>query len=178
MLLALDTSFGKFSIGLYEETNQLAYFESDEYTKQAEMLVPETENLLKKIDAGYADLTKIACCVGPGSFTGLRIGIAAAKGFELALNIATIGISSLQASAAATNGGKIFLDAKRGQAFTQEFDENLKPITESELIDYEGVFSPLPNADLVAKATRKPHTLNLKPIYIRPPDAKLPVQNS
>lgn len=178
MLLALDTSFGKFSIGIYSDDKQIAYFESDEYSKQAEMLVPEIENLLASANLQYADLTKIACCVGPGSFTGLRIGIAAVKGFELALGVEVIGISSLQASAVAQNGGKIYLDAKRGQAFFQEFDSNLKPLCNAELMEYDGKFSELPNADLVAKAALKPYTSNLEPIYIRKPDAKLPTKNS
>ena len=159
MLLSIDTSFGKFSIALNDGDKEIGYFESDEYTKQAEMLVPEIENILR---AGleYKDLNKIACCVGPGSFTGLRIGIAAAKGLELALGIETIAGNKLRSSAFATNGGKIYLDAKRGEAYFQEFDSELKPLTEP-LIEYEGEFAPCQMPSLLQEwhLQKYPHIL-------------------
>lgn len=176
MLMAIDTSFGKFSIALYEGEKQIAYFENEEYTKQAEMLVPEIENILAANNLSYQDIEKIACCNGPGSFTGLRIGIAAVKGLELALGIKTIAVSSLEAAAIAQNGGKVYLDAKRGEAYFQEFDNDFNPLSEPQLIEYEGSFSAAPNADLVAKlALAKPNAdATLEPLYIRKPDAKLP----
>ena len=176
MLMAIDTSFGKFSIALYKGEEQVAYFENEEYTKQAEMLVPEIENILEANNLSYQDLEKIACCIGPGSFTGLRIGIAAVKGLELALGAKTVAVTSLEAVAIAQGGGKIYLDAKRGEAYFQEFDNNFNALSQPQLIEYKGSFSAAPNADLVAKRVlAKPNAVaKLAPLYLRKPDAKLP----
>lgn len=180
ILLAIDTSFGKFSIVIYRGGDQLAYFENEEYTKQAEMLIPEIEALLAANDLTYQDLSKIAVCTGPGSFTGLRIGIAAVKGLDLALEIDTVGVTSLEASAISQGGGKVYLNANRGEAYFQEFDADCKPLNEAKLIEYEAEeYSPQPNADLVAQAVLKGISrVDISPLYIRKPDAKLPTKRN
>ncbi|PIR31996.1 MAG: tRNA (adenosine(37)-N6)-threonylcarbamoyltransferase complex dimerization subunit type 1 TsaB [Alphaproteobacteria bacterium CG11_big_fil_rev_8_21_14_0_20_44_7] len=179
-LLAIDTSSQNFSIAIYDSAQQIAYFENDEASKQAEQLIPQIEILLEKKALKYQDLDYIAVNVGPGSFTGLRIGIAAAKGFALALpHLKTIAVTALEATAFAKDGGQIFLDARRGQAYTQEFDANSRPLSEPRLVDYEGDFDEFPNADLIAqlalqKIGKSDIKSELSPLYIRKPDAKLP----
>jgi tRNA threonylcarbamoyladenosine biosynthesis protein TsaB len=101
---------------------------------QAERLVPMIEEVMAESGFGYADLDALAVTVGPGAFTGVRIGLAAARGFALALELPQIGVSSLEALAAATGGEErrgrhvlVLIDAKRRDFFAQLYDEALSP---------------------------------------------------
>ena len=89
----------------------------------AERLMPMIECVLHKAFASFDDLGRIAVTTGPGSFTGVRIGIAAARGLSLALDIPAVGIGSLDALAlpvcrAHIDGTVIaILDARRGEVY-------------------------------------------------------------
>ncbi len=101
MLLAIDTSTAWISLALYDG-NFIHY----EITWQAQHhhtveLAPAIGELFKRTGTKSNDLTGLAVAIGPGSFTSLRIGLAAAKGFSLGLNIPVVGVSSLDIVAAA-----------------------------------------------------------------------------
>ena len=87
----------------------------------AEALFPMIEEVLAEAKACYADLTRIAVCTGPGSFTGLRIGIAAARGLALGLGIPAVGVSRLEALGDGWTG-HVVLNGRGGTLFAQEFD--------------------------------------------------------
>ncbi len=72
----------------------------------AEALMPMIEAALAEAGIGYPELSRIAVCTGPGSFTGIRVGIAAARGLALGLGIPAIGISRLEAMAAEAAAGR------------------------------------------------------------------------
>ena len=101
MLLAIDTSTSWISLALYdgisvryEVTWQSQYHHTIE-------LAPAIEQLFNRTGTRNQDLTGLAIAIGPGSFTSLRIGLAAAKGFSLALKLPIVGIASLDVVAAA-----------------------------------------------------------------------------
>jgi tRNA threonylcarbamoyladenosine biosynthesis protein TsaB len=75
------------------------------------------EEVLDAADAGWDDVERIAVGVGPGSFTGLRIGIATARGLAQARNLPLVGVSSLGALAAAAEASLAVIDARRGEVF-------------------------------------------------------------
>jgi tRNA threonylcarbamoyladenosine biosynthesis protein TsaB len=91
--------------------------------RHVESLTPALEHLLGQVGLVPGDLTAIAVDVGPGLFTGLRVGVAAAKGLAQALGIGVIGLTSLEilTAAAAGNGlrGHVLaaVDARRGEVF-------------------------------------------------------------
>ena len=95
MLLAIDTSTSWISLALYDGTYVL-YEETwrSQYHHTVE-LAPAIEQIFARTGSSSQDLTGIAVATGPGSFTSLRIGLAAAKGFALALKIPLVGIPSL-----------------------------------------------------------------------------------
>lgn len=99
MLLTIDTSLGLASVCISDGENILSFSNEPEPTKQAEKLFTNIDKVLKETKTEYKDLTHIVCSIGPGSFTGIRIGMAAAKGICIGLKIPFIGITTLEAIA-------------------------------------------------------------------------------
>lgn len=100
---------------------------SDEIGRgHAERLIGMIDHALNEHDLSPSDIAKIAVTIGPGSFTGVRVGLAAARGYAAALNIPVVGISSLKALSKKNNLGVatlVILDAKRDQYYAELFDE-------------------------------------------------------
>ena len=101
MLLAIDTSTAWISLALYE--GSLVHFENTWKSQHHHTveLAPAIHDLFKRTGTQPSDLTGVAVALGPGSFTSLRIGLAAAKGLVFSLKIPLIGIPSLDVVAAA-----------------------------------------------------------------------------
>ena len=93
----------------------------------AEHLMSELEQVLAAANVAYADLTRLAVTVGPGSFTGLRVGLATARSLALALDIPLIGTSTLEALALTAQNTTsdsplaVLIDARRDQIYGQLF---------------------------------------------------------
>jgi len=94
---------------------------------QAEALMPLVARVMKASGIGFADLDRVAVTTGPGSFTGLRVGLAAARGLGLAAAIPVIGVSTLSAYAAPYLGVDdktavvVAIDARHAQVYLQAF---------------------------------------------------------
>jgi tRNA threonylcarbamoyl adenosine modification protein YeaZ len=105
--LTIDTSWG-FNLGLVESAapkkkvaeakaaSVLGFISNSDSRQHVEQLSPSLERLLKDADLSFADLTAIAVNIGPSPYTGLRVGITAAKTMHLTLGIPVFGVSSLQ----------------------------------------------------------------------------------
>ena len=108
------------------ETLIIAY-QYDEATARghAEALVPLLQKCLQALDGGLQSVHKIAVCVGPGSFTGLRVGLSAARALGLAAGVPVVGVTSLSAYAAphiiagTTLSIATLIDARHGNAYCQ-----------------------------------------------------------
>jgi tRNA threonylcarbamoyladenosine biosynthesis protein TsaB len=93
-----------------------------------ERLAPMIREVMTNAGLGFADLDRIGVTVGPGSFTGLRVGLAFAKGLALALGCPCVGIGALEALAASEADGAdcaAVIDAGRGRVFLQLFSAKL-----------------------------------------------------
>ena len=93
----------------------------------AERLFGIIDGVLAQADLAYGDLGRIAVTVGPGSFTGIRVGVAAARGLALALAVPAVGVTTLEALAAAgaqhpESPVLAVQDAKRGEVYAALFD--------------------------------------------------------
>ncbi|PPQ39116.1 tRNA threonylcarbamoyl adenosine modification protein YeaZ [Rhodoblastus acidophilus] len=101
-ILAIDTSLPAVSVGVFDsETPQALVRETVPMQKgHAEALMPMIERVAAQVDGGFASLDRVAATVGPGSFTGIRIGVAAARGIALACGVEAVGVSALTALAA------------------------------------------------------------------------------
>ena len=89
-----------------------------------ERLAPMAQQVMAEAGLSFDKIDRIAVTVGPGSFTGLRVGIAFAKGLALALDLPAVGIGTLEALAA-EGDGLVFpaIDARRGQLYLQAFED-------------------------------------------------------
>lgn len=100
LILAADTSGPQASVGLATEAGPLAELNLNLGQTHSETLFPMIETLLRSTGHTYADLTGLASVIGPGSFTGIRIGVSALKMMAWNLGCPVYPVSSLQALAA------------------------------------------------------------------------------
>ncbi len=80
VLLAIDTAAPRLALAVLRDGDRVDTLIEDMATGQAERLFPAIDELFARAGIAYADLTRIAVTTGPGSFTGLRIGLSAARG--------------------------------------------------------------------------------------------------
>lgn len=101
-ILAIDTALDACQAAVFDshEEKLLAILSHEMQRGHAEALIPVIDNVMKAAGVDFADLDRIATTVGPGSYTGLRVGISAAKGIALATNKPTVGITTLAALSA------------------------------------------------------------------------------
>jgi tRNA threonylcarbamoyladenosine biosynthesis protein TsaB len=146
-ILSLETSTSICSVALHECGALLALAEIKEPGAHAEKLVLLVDEVFEKAGLNFGDLNAVAVSQGPGSYTGLRIGVSTAKGIAYGLDIPLIGINTLQAMAASQplNPGEFVvavLDARRKEVYTQTFGDSLQEISSIEAVVLEeGVFA-------------------------------------
>jgi tRNA threonylcarbamoyl adenosine modification protein YeaZ len=121
-LLAIDTALEACSVGVVDG-QRIVTRSQDIGRGHAEILMGQVEDALREAGVAFADLDRIAVVVGPGSFTGLRVGIAAARGFALVTGKPAVGITTLAAHAAEAKGIPVLatLAAGRGEIYGQFF---------------------------------------------------------
>ena len=101
-ILAIDTSCGAASVAVVESgrAGPLAVISRPMARGHAEALAPMVEEAMRGVEGGFPSLARIAVAVGPGSFTGIRVGLAMARAMGVALAIPVVGVSTLAAFAA------------------------------------------------------------------------------
>jgi tRNA threonylcarbamoyladenosine biosynthesis protein TsaB len=112
LTLAFDTATDVATSALVDDGEVLG-----ERVSRAVTLLEDVDALLRQGGASPADLDALAIGIGPGSFTGVRIGLATARGLALALDVRGAGVSTLAALAAGAPGAVPVIDAKRREVF-------------------------------------------------------------
>jgi tRNA threonylcarbamoyladenosine biosynthesis protein TsaB len=152
MILALETSSTLCAVCLYDEAARhiVSEVSNDIGRGHAERLMDDISDVLKLAGLAYKDLTMFACGVGPGSFTGIRVGVAAARGFGLALKVPVHGVTSMQAivlqAAPYSDGASILaaMDAGRDEVYVQLFDGKAVPLNEAAAVRVEDLSGSVP----------------------------------
>lgn len=184
--LAIDTAAPRLQLALMRADGHVDVSVDDIATGHAELIFDRIAELLARNGLAYPDLERVVTTTGPGSFTGLRIGLSAARGIGLARAIPVVGVSSLVALSLAGNGpSTVLLDARRGEAYLQTFAQPGVPLTSGALLpmdDARAAISPgsllleTPFVDIAALvrhgATLDPAIHPPDPNYIRDADAK------
>lgn len=128
VLLAIDTATGPCSVAVWKDGGIAAYVEHIKPTQQSASLMPMVEEALAKAGVGYGALSGVACTTGPGSFTGIRVGLAAASGIAFAAKIPGLGFTTLEVLAFGAKMAKpkaarvlAVLNAGKGEFYYQAF---------------------------------------------------------
>lgn len=155
--LAIDTSTEVLALALGDGEEVLAELGIDAGRSHLEMLLPAVQDLLDSNGMAIGDLTAIVTGTGPGTFSGLRVGIATARALAQSLELPLFGYSSLEALANGLAAGAErpmphwilpLIDARRGQVFARiykkEGEKGLKPESEVLCLDPDRLSDILP----------------------------------
>jgi len=193
LILAFDTATAVATSALVDGDEVLG-----ERVSRAQTLLEDVDALLRQAGAHPSDLDRLAVGLGPGSFTGVRIGLAVARGLALSLDLPGSGVSTLAALEAGAPGAVPVVDAKRREVFSlvdgephvlapQELPvgEGLVCIGDGaqryrSLLEERGAVVPpddderhLPRARFHAGLAGEPGSVEeLEPLYLRVPDAE------
>jgi tRNA threonylcarbamoyladenosine biosynthesis protein TsaB len=133
MILGITTATPRCTVALVGDDGEVLGEEAyEDEMNHAERIFPTLDRLLSSTGRAKGDIERVACDVGPGSFTGIRVGLASAKGIALALGVPLTGVGSLRAmcaaalSVATADIAVAHLDAKRGETFVGAYDRALE----------------------------------------------------
>ncbi len=188
--LALDCSFTGLTLALQAGGHTYAF--STSVPRSSDILPTELQSLLQQAGVTVASLTHIFATTGPGSFTGIRLGLATAQALKLLNpNIEVLGLSTLQTLALQvvadhhpTEPFTLVLDAAGGQLYTQTFAADATPQTpaactataptglvfaqSSLMLPATTPLTTLQPAALLAAAANPAHHLPPQPVYLKP----------
>lgn len=144
-LLAIDTAANLCAVAVYDMVTGTVRAETGEDIGKghAERLMPMVDAVLHSAGAAISEVGKVAVAVGPGSFTGIRVGVAAARGLGLALDCPVVGVTTLETLAADAHGAfagrrvMAAIDARRGEVYAQGFDAEGNPEGEPRVLAAE-----------------------------------------
>lgn len=204
IVLGLDTCLNACSVAVIDGERLLASASEVMARGHQERLAPMAQRVMAEAGIGFDSLERIGATVGPGSFTGLRVGVAFAKGLASALSIPAVGVGTLEALAAQGEGLVIAcLDARRDQVYLQAFEDG-RPLMAPDVLPVgtatarvteiamsrpftvvgSGGALVAPEATLVAADGADPAYVAqiaaakapapLMPLYLRAPDARRP----
>ena len=135
LILAFDTSMAACSVCVYDADRGLVIVANQQFMDrgQAEALAPMVQDTVKMAGVAFADLSRIAVTTGPGTFTGVRIGLALARGLGLSLGVPVIGINSLAAIAANEKSKDmpiaVAVDARAAEIYYAAYDQSGHEVT-------------------------------------------------
>ena len=126
MLLAFDTATTRVTVALHDGERVVASLDSDEGLRHGELLAPAIDRVLRDVEAIPQDVSAVAVGVGPGPFTGLRVGLVTARTMALALGVPVHGVCTLDILAAeAVDAGLddflVATDARRKEVYLASY---------------------------------------------------------
>jgi len=142
--LFLDTSTKNITISIIKNSEQIYFFHEQVFEQLSVVILPMIDEALKKCSLKISDIKRIYVITGPGSFTGVRIGLTIVKVLAWSLNIDLIPLSSLELIASTnTNTDYIipYIDARRGNCFTAIYTNDLDIICGDQFVNFEEFMS-------------------------------------
>lgn len=119
-ILAIDTSSKICSVSILDDDNLIIEKHNDDEKTHSQKLMPIIDETLKEANLSLNDINLLACCQGPGSFTGIRIGISTVKAFADVKNIPIVGVTALESLAYNINNEGLIasvIDAKHDNVY-------------------------------------------------------------
>ncbi len=153
-LLAVDTALQRLSAAVGEGGRVRAARSIPLPRGHAERLLPFAADVLDDAGLAYADLDALAVTLGPGTFTGARVGLAAVRALALALDKPVIGFTTLQVLAVQARpapGETVLatLDARRSEVYAQTFDHDIRPLAEPRILGLDDIADVVPTGPAV-----------------------------
>lgn len=157
LLLHIETATEVCSVALSEGDRLLAVCESADGNSHSKNLLPFIDELCRESGRALRDIDGVSVSVGPGSYTGLRIGVSTAKGIAYALQVPVMAVGTLESiayGALAEGGGECpaaglqivpMIDARRMEVFTCRYNEKMEEVAPAEalIVDEEAFAGPL-----------------------------------
>ncbi len=183
--LIIDTAIDKCQVAVMNGDDLCVVQSVDMIHGFANALIPMIDAVLSDGHKTLQDIERIIVTAGPGSFTGIRVGLSTARALGVSLTIPVMGISTLKNLAFQASGNTQILacvNTRRGDFYTQKFDSDMRPLNEPEILSLEemngfkGIVIGINEASDIkvcfdmADAGLTEETLS--PIYVRPADAK------
>lgn len=155
-ILGIDTSSSSLSVAVMDDDLLKGEFTLNHKLTHSEQMMPLLDILLSHLELKMSDIDLIGVSVGPGSFTGIRIGVAAANAMAMALDIPVVGISSLEAMAY-TAGETAYtivstFDAQRERFYFNAYrfeNSELKALEAEDVLEKEDLIKKLESYDKV-----------------------------
>lgn len=147
-ILSIDTSSSICAVAILENDKLLKEISQNNGLNHSVVLMPMIQELLSSLNLELKDINLIVCDKGPGSFTGIRIGVATAKAFSDSLNIPAIGISSLESLAYNITDNSIIcsiIDAKNDNIYSAIFEKNNENYILKRNFSFESIYDLLEN---------------------------------
>lgn len=137
--LFLNTSIDFLSVAIVKDGVVLDSFYTKLNNDLSKITLSVIDDMLSRLSVSKRDINRIVCVNGPGSFTGLRIGVTIAKVWAYSLNIDIVGVSSLYVLATGVEGDYIvpIIDARRGYVYAGIYDKNYNVVMEDCYISLE-----------------------------------------
>ena len=154
--LYIDTSSKFLYTGIVENNKCLAEIKEEYGQNMSKISLPKIATIFEKVDFKPKNIDKIIVVNGPGSFTGIRIGVTIAKVYAWALNIPITTISSLEAMAISSTNHSVhvpIIDARRGYVYGAIYDENYKTILKPQhikLTELNEILSKINNYEIIS----------------------------
>ena len=181
-ILGIETSTRAASVAVLDNGKILAESLRESPQSFSETLMPQVEDVIK-ISGAFENLDAVAVSIGPGSFTGLRIGLATAKALAYAWKIKIIGVPTLQAMSYNLPASKVLslIDAQKNRAYCQLF-KNFLPLSNLEIKPTDEAIAELETIDgeifLCGDVLHK-IKISLPPnVRLAPPNLKMPRASS
>jgi len=193
--LVIDSATPYLYISLYEGNDELDAYYQEGHNDHSVKLMSELERMLTRNNCSMKDINKVVIGIGPGSYTGLRVGVVVAKMFGWTLGIDVYQVSSLALLASSVDDGLVIpaVDARRGNAFLGLYEvknKELLQIDDDQLINLNEfqelhpkantVFIGKPNLKYLLESsllTKVEDIHQLNPNYLRLTEAEKNVQN-
>ncbi|WGM32637.1 tRNA (adenosine(37)-N6)-threonylcarbamoyltransferase complex dimerization subunit type 1 TsaB [Brevundimonas sp. NIBR11] len=204
-VLIIDTALDACTAAVFEDGRPLGVRTELMARGHSERLGGFVRDAVAETGGGFETLDRIGVTVGPGSFTGLRVGLAFAQGLGAALGLPVVGVSTLEALARSADDGRgataAVIDARRSQVYLQRF-RNGAPVSKPEALSIEdatallaegdwkmtgsgaalvggsgeAATTPAPAALAALTAAHDPAANPPRPLYLRAPDATPPTR--
>ncbi len=168
IVLAIDTAGADCAAAVYDSERGIVLAERTETIGKghAERLMSLIDAVMSESGQPFASIGQVAVVIGPGSFTGIRVGVAAARGLALALGVNAVGVSTLAVIAAAARESRddaddrpvvAAMDAKRNEIYLQAFAPSgapLCPATVASVEEASDMAAAYPDAELAGSGSR------------------------